>query len=394
MWLTTIRRWTRWGAMLLPVPLLPWGCEDTGDRAGPLRPEALRFGPARDADSRQSSGWIVYRLNPKRLDQAWCRLESPWRPFHKSTLITFLGEPDVANYAKPVYTDTMAQAEREAHHFSQLLQEMSEKDRNELALFVDVPGVQAVAWGAILARELRVQPILTFNNIPHQRGVLAHEKILGSLLYYGQEMEQLNLPSHVTPVFVSDVQRFAPGRNVGRDEFDNRYYLVPTDLPSGTQLQAQGIKYLLYITQGDRREQDDLNSYFADLSTGAGIQVTVFDAGAFHDVDVDRLRALAKEDRKEGRVTPSGRTETTSAGGYFGPSPIWWYLLGRMSSPSPMIYTAPAPLYQPYQPVRRETVFTGGGGWSGGRYIGTSWRSWFGGGFGGAKGLTSSGGST
>jgi hypothetical protein len=34
-----------------------------------------------------------------------------------------------------------------------------------------------------------MQPVLTFNNIPHQRGILAHEKVLGALLYYASELE-------------------------------------------------------------------------------------------------------------------------------------------------------------------------------------------------------------
>ncbi|MBI3327892.1 MAG: hypothetical protein HYZ81_14475 [Nitrospinae bacterium] len=393
MWLMTVRRWTRWGTTLFPIPLLTWGCEDAGSQAGPLRPELLKFEPARDADSRHSAGWIVYRLNPQRLDQVWGRPESPWRPFHKSTLITFLGEPEVANYAKPVYTEAMARAEREAHHFSQLLDEMSQADRNEVAVFVDLPGVEAVVWGAVLARELRMQPVLTFNNIPHQQGVLAHEHVLGALLYYAQEVEQQHLPLEANPVFLADAQRFAPRRTVGRDEFDNRYYLVPTDLPSASQFQARGIKYLVYLTHGERREQDDLNPYFIDLSTGNAVQVTVLDPTQFRDVDVERARTLAKEDRERAGATTAGRAGvTTGGGGYYGSSPVWWYLLGRMSSPGPLIYTTPAPTYQPYRPERRETVFTGGSGWSGGRYSGTSWRSWFGGGFGGSKGLTSGGG--
>lgn len=386
MWLMTVRRWTRWGTTLFPLPLLTWGCEDVGSTAGPLQPELLKFEPAREADSRQSASWIVYRLNPQRLDQAWIGQESPWRPFQKSTLITFLGEAGVGNYAKPVYTDTMAQAEREAHNFGRLVHDMSPEDRNELAIVVDVPGVEAVAWGATLARDLGVQPVLTFNNIPHQRGVLAQEKVLGALLYYAQELEGLRLPPQATPVFLADAQRFAPGRSVSRDEFDNRYYLVPTDLPSAPQFQARGIKYLLYITRGERREQDDLNPYFADLSSGQAMQVTVLDASSFRELDVERVRTLAKGDRERAEVgTPSRSVTTTSAGGYAGPSPLWWYFLGRMSSPTPMIYTTPTPMYQPYQPVRRETIFTSGGGWSGGRYSG---------GFGGSKGLSSGGGST
>jgi hypothetical protein len=397
MWLMTVRRWTRWGAALLPLPLATWGCEDVASKAGPVRPELLKFEPAREADSRHSVGWILQRQNPQRLDQAWMRPESPWRPFHKSTLTAFLGEPEVANYAKPVYTEAMARAEREATRFSQLLGSITPAERGQLALFVDLPGVEAVAWGATLARELRVQPVLTFNNIPHQRGVLAYEQVLGALLYYGQEIEQLNLPSDAPPVLIADAQRFAPDRRVGPGDFDNRYYLVPTDLPSAPQLQARGITYLLYLTRGERREQDDLNPYFVDLSTSQAVQVTVLDASKFHDVDVEQVRTLAREDREKA-VGTAGRPAgaATTAGGFSGVSPIWWLLLGRMSGPGLMGYAAPAPVYQPYQPyrpARRDTIFTSGG-WSGGRYTGSSWRSWFGGSFGGAKGLSSGGGGT
>ena len=395
MWLITVRRWTRWGASVLPLPLLTWGCEDIGSKAGPVRPELLKFEPAREVDSRQSVGWIMQRLNPQRLDQAWSRLDSPWRPFHKSTLIAFLGEPEVSNHAKPVYTEAMARAEREATRFSQLLGSVSPGERNELALFVDVPGVEAVAWGATLARELGVQPVLTFNNIPHQRGVLAHEQVLGALLYYGQELEQLNLTPETPPMLLADAGRFAPNRRVGANEFDNRYYLVPTDLPSARHLQARGIKYLLYLTRGERREQDDLNPYFVDLTTSQVVQVTVLDASTFHDVDVERVRALAQEDReKGGRVGESQRGTTAAFGGLSGVSPIWWFMMGRMTlgfGSGFGAYTAPVPRYQPYRPAPRQTMFSGGG-WSGGRYTGASWRSWSGGSFGGAKGFTSGGG--
>src|SRR5207244_1940738 len=137
----------------------------------PARPEAVRPQDlfARDVvatDSQRSEAWKKY-LSASALHAAWVpSFSSPWRPFYKPTLVA--AASIVKSAAKPVCAGG-DRVEILADQFARAI------GQDRAAVFVDLAGEDSVAWSAVLARYGFV-PVLTFNNWPHQHGILRLER--------------------------------------------------------------------------------------------------------------------------------------------------------------------------------------------------------------------------
>jgi len=222
-----------------------------------------------DASAHDSSGssdaWKKY-LNASALYNAWApHLTSPWRAYYKSTLIAAV--QIVESAAKPLYNNSQANVETEAKAFLEIA------NLNKSCVFVDLEGEKSVTWAAIIAEIKKGQPIATFNNWPHQNGLVLLHRTLGALLYYASKVEKnLNQPiPSSAPVFMLDRNRLTKkGAELKPEEFDNRYYHVSNDFPSEATFKQFGINKIYYVTN-NTLEEDDLNAYFTGLAA-MGIQ--------------------------------------------------------------------------------------------------------------------------
>jgi hypothetical protein len=146
------------------------------------------------------------------------------------------------------------------------------------ALIVDLPGPEAVAFGAGIADQAHLVP--TFDNWPHPLGVVQSHQTLGAMLYYASEIEQkkAQVPDGGPVAFLLDSNRLAAYGDAS-DRFDNRY---PAKIPEVSQLKAMGITNVMYVTSGRAvaREQDDLNDAFVAYK-GQGVNVAVMPLDAF-----------------------------------------------------------------------------------------------------------------
>jgi hypothetical protein len=138
------------------------------------------------------------------------------------------------------------------------------------AVFVDLAGEESVAWSAVLARS-GFEPVPTFNNWPHQVGVVRLERALGALLYYAREVELGRKPQTYRPVFALERNRLSVlGVRSPADSFDNRYFHAASDFPAARVFKAQAIDHIYYIgpesARGAGLEADDLNAYFVSLA--------------------------------------------------------------------------------------------------------------------------------
>lgn len=317
-----------------------------------LAPDKLDFSNAPLTDSIHTSLWKNY-LQGRKLLEAWSPVTgSPWNPYLKPTLFSSLD--DIGDRAQPIYGPAERTAEEQSRIFAR-----NEKISDKEMVIVDLPGDESVAWGVALARAQGLQPIVTFNNWPHQRGVLKAERVLGALIYYAAEMDQLKKDGKITrkaqPAFILDANRLGINKNVKGRDFDNRYYLSESDLPSADPLKAAGIRHVLYIVASEdvKQEQDDLNAYFAHLEAG-GIDFALIPAQKY----ADENQVLAE--KKERRATVHSSHSSFP----------WWffYLAGRS-----------------YRPSLRPTIFNTGRGAD--QFIRSA-----GGGFGGYHGTASGGG--
>ncbi len=273
------------GAGFVTVTLGALGCGDPRGGAEP-RPELLFSSGAVRHDSARSESWRRFLRAPE-LHAAWVPPpKSPWRPYYKPTLVAAVSI--VQSAAAPVRSDEGTRAEAEAARFAE------SRDLGGAAVFVDLRGEQSVAWAAVLRRK-GFQPVLTFNNWPHQHGVLRLERPLGALLYYAEEMGREKPLDGAPPVFALEGARLAQkGLDPGPGLLDNRYFHAASDFPPGSLLRAQGITRVYYVTPLRPQagsEEEDLNEYFAGLA-GSGIQFLYVSplAGESAAVEVNPVR--------------------------------------------------------------------------------------------------------
>ncbi len=254
-------------AGLVSLTLGALGCGEPA-RPAALNPQELFKKDAVSADSLKSEEWRKY-LDAKELHRAWAPpAESPWRPFYKPTLIAAVSI--VQSAAAPMTSEAGARQESAAGRFANGF------NLSDAAVFVDLPGEQSVAWGAVL-RKVGVAPVLTINNWPHQHGLLRLERPLGALIYYASAAASTPLSPNATPAFILERSRLGQkGYSASSPDFDNRFFHTATDFPSGLTFRNRGINRVVYInprgvTPGS--EEDDLNVYFSELAK-AGLQFT------------------------------------------------------------------------------------------------------------------------
>jgi len=164
---------------------------------------------------------------------------------------------------KPIFTSSMDQAYRRGLALAKLF----EKAPNDIAVALDMTGPDAVAFAAGMAQ--RFDPVFTFDNWPHPRGVVKSHNALAAAAYYQPlfSKSKASRASDARPVFVMDRTRLAAYTDETK-QFDNRYV---AKLPPATKLTGLGVKKLLYVvpTPQDVPELDDLNADFIEFKNAS-----------------------------------------------------------------------------------------------------------------------------
>ncbi|WP_224245455.1 hypothetical protein [Hyalangium gracile] len=285
------------------------------------------------------------------------------KPFYQATLFQALTPTagmarevnDLRAALKPIFTPAMDTAFRQGRAMESLFP-LGEEVSRTTAVFVDLPGPESVAFSTGLAR--RFEPIYTFDNWPHPRGVVPAHLTLGAVLYYRSLLTRL-APERVTPappVFVLDRNRLLPYKQV-KTQFDNRYL---AKLPPAQRLSELGVKNVLYVVPGDGplEELDDINEDFVSYRE-AGLSVKLVTASEFKPVE------QMAETTPSQPATAEALAELSRQPFYFGGSPAshaaFWslYALGSRNTGT----QAAAPVVPPprgllYEPTRRATMFS------------------------------------
>jgi hypothetical protein len=233
------------------------------------------FGDPRAPDALGGTEWKRFtRAEP--LFEVWGPLEgSAWEPYHAVPLFAALermnpariGPPSLEVQARPLLPDTVGPGKPVPAWMT-----------GDTLCVVDLPGRAAVQAGAWLVSSGAGQPICTFDHWPHPRAILKAEDILAELLRWGPVMERARgrIPAGATPVWLCDATRLGT-RKGEPGEFDNRYFLDDSILPPARLLQREGIRRVVYLSQGtdilpgatpsvgDAIPLVDLEGWFTDL---------------------------------------------------------------------------------------------------------------------------------
>ncbi|MBX3209104.1 MAG: hypothetical protein KF764_28990 [Labilithrix sp.] len=203
--------------------------------------------------------------------------ESPWARYHKGTLIASV-DPMAGRAALPDVRrlEVAARADAAAAHVA-----AAGLPADTLWL-LDLRGAASAAFASRLSRDARepIAPVVTFNNWPAHDGLVPADETLAGLLTFPPRLPPPETAAHAHPVFLLDSWRLAYRfDDPGDDAFDNRYMLMPSDLPDAETLRAQGVTRVVYVVEDlddAEVEEDDLNASFRAWQA-AGIGIFIVD---------------------------------------------------------------------------------------------------------------------
>jgi hypothetical protein len=291
------------------------------------------------------------------------------KPFYQPTLFQALtgtgpgSSPEAAELRaelKPVYTAAMDTAFRQGQGLNSLFSQGSQASATTVVI-VDLPGPEAVAFAAGLAQ--RFEPVFTFDNWPHPRGVVPAHLTLGAVLYYRPLLLRLagERPTAAPPVLVLDRNRLLPYTKP-QAQFDNRYM---ARLPPADRLKELGIQHVLYVVPGGGavQELDDINEDFVSYRE-AGLDVK---AVAASDFQPSPTEPQGKEDTVMGTPVPSeALPEVQRRRFYYGGSQdshgsfwsVYPWLGGAVAGGLAGAAVASTSGGHRYEPQRRATMFS------------------------------------
>lgn len=233
--------------------------------------DARYSGPRGGVDCMLGEDWQSY-LRSRDLFELWSPPPaSPWSGFHRPTLFAALdGLPrDRLWPSAPLGFDA-----REAPRALPAWMDARS------AILLDLPAAISVAWGALLSLRAGHEPVATFNNWPHARGVVDMWGAIGGLLHHApwqreaKERRQADGRQRA-PVMLLDRMRLGERTPKPRD-FDNRYFLLDSDLPTVAMLRRAGVERLVYVRPTEsllppapqHDEVDDMNRYLFEIAKG------------------------------------------------------------------------------------------------------------------------------
>jgi hypothetical protein len=240
----------------------------------------LKVGDPTASDARGGWGWKAY-AESETLYDVWGPVpESPWLPFHCVPLFAALDRIPRDRVGPPPPRDVPEAWAGSVHARPALPGYVRPHGRTpawstgETWIMLDLSGPASVEAAAWLVTADERQPVCTFDNWPHAKGLIRAEDVLAELLRWASAIADTRprLRADSPPLWVCDSQRL--GTRAGSPgEFDNRYYLDDSVLPAASFLGSAGIGRVVYATMGGEEIPVlDLESYFAELLS-AGLDV-------------------------------------------------------------------------------------------------------------------------
>jgi hypothetical protein len=258
--------WQRWSAALEWLGRLRFGLSGS---------TTLKVGEPDGIDARGGSDWHRFRTAESLFDVWGPFPTGPWAPFHAVPLFAALDRirrTTVGPAPAPRYDDATDPRNR-VPASARPGSDAPAFIKPDTWIIVDMPGPAAVQT-AVWLIGAGCQPVCTFDNWPHAKGVLPAQSTLAELLRWASTVASLRsrIRPDSPPLWICDSGRLgsAPGKP---GEFDNRYYLDDSTLPGPRMLLGNGIRRVVYVSMGvDPVPVMDFEVYFTEL-LAAGLVV-------------------------------------------------------------------------------------------------------------------------
>jgi hypothetical protein len=229
----------------------------------------LAVGDPAAADARGGSGWRDF-LDPARLFDTWGpHPAGPWGPYHSVPLFAALDrlKRDTIGPAAPPGSAKRPGVPPELPPHARPGAPAPHWLTPSTWTILDLPGARSVEAAAWLVGATGAQPVCTFDNWPHERGVLKPELALAELLRWATTMDEARtrITPEAPPLWICERERL--GERPGRPrEFDNRYYLDDSVLPGPGVLRRHGLERVVYVAPAASDPPlADLEGYFGEL---------------------------------------------------------------------------------------------------------------------------------
>lgn len=165
-------------------------------------------------------------LSAKEVFSIWGSEQGPWSNWVKPALFASIDEKLNVVDNLPV-------------ELPEVLWYSSELQRS--ALILDLPADQSV-WEALALLKFNYQPIPLFNCC-HAPGMVIDVQPIVKALWKGAKLLKIHHnPQNTLPVFLLDNNRLTNAHLLAPGKFDNRWCIVPQDMPSSNLLKSFGIK--------------------------------------------------------------------------------------------------------------------------------------------------------
>jgi hypothetical protein len=127
----------------------------------------------------------------------------------------------------------------------------------ECVVVIDLPGEESVLLGLALAGR-GYRPVPVYNTCTGPSEVVDQHPLLRGLRAGGASLAAQGLALPAPPAFLLDSRRMSLPREVRPEDFDNRWKVLPRDLPSGQLLHGRGFTRILLVQHGQRQPHEDL----------------------------------------------------------------------------------------------------------------------------------------
>ena len=240
-------------------------------------------------------------MTPEEVYQIWAPTDSQWSP-----------------WAIPVPFAQMICADMDTPPELSEMEGVSAffEPSTDLAIVVDLPGMEAMKLGLALARKgFRPVPVIDGSPGPGVTGIggswmdsaplqaefsgtaVDMRQVLRAICRGASILRGLKIAVDASPVFLLDAMRMAEGRLIGDEVFDNRWKTFPQDYPSGRFLWEHGIRRVVLVQRRAGQPQEDLSHVLLRWQE-AGIRLEVYGTtggGELRELSVNRpshFRAL------------------------------------------------------------------------------------------------------
>jgi hypothetical protein len=199
----------------------------------------------------------------------WAPPESPW-----------------SVWAKPVLFATMDAYSLERNpYFPNLPTEWTSTLVTATAVIIDLPGEEAVFYGLSLYRK-GYQPVPLFNGCPGPSMLVNVTPIVCALVAGADVLVQKNLSTNPPPAFLLDSNRLENSFINDPGRFDNRWFVVPQDMPSADFLKKAGINSILLCS--DQIRQDLAHILYRYQKSGIQLKICYPRSGEISSLQVQR----------------------------------------------------------------------------------------------------------